>query len=150
MAAARATYAGYAAAQKPPSVRLGATLSSETFWHGKLLDQWARDWVAYMTDGQGAYVTTETNDAGAMVALAGLANAGRADPNRVLLLRTVSNFDMPPDGVSAAADLADHGPGAYAAYLPSLEAAWRVGAPVAHELVEHWAAYADAPPHAPL
>jgi purine nucleoside permease len=146
MARVRGAYAGYPAAQAAPTVRMGATLSSETFWHGKLLDQRAIDWTRYMTDGVGTFLTTETNDSGAMVALAALGASGRADPNRVLLLRTASNFDMPPPGVTAAQGLADAGPGTYAAYLPALETAHRVGARVIHEIQRHWERYADRPP----
>lgn len=131
----RSAYIGVPTAQGGPSVRMGATLASETFWHGARLDQWARDWTSYMTDGVGRYVTTQTNDSGAMTAIAALARAGRADANRVLLLRTVSNFDMPPPGVTAAQGLADHGPGAYAAHDAALENAWTAGAPVVKALL---------------
>lgn len=146
MAKVRAAYVGYPAAQAGPAVKIGATLSSETFWHGKLLDQWAVDWTRYMTDGAGTFLTTESNDSGAMVALSALAIGGRIDPNRVLLLRTASNFDMPPPGVTPAQGLADSGPGAYAAYLPALETAYAVGARVTHEIQQHWERYADRPP----
>ncbi|MEO8052595.1 MAG: purine nucleoside permease, partial [Acidobacteriota bacterium] len=44
-------------AQRPPFVLKGDTLSSSTFWHGKLMNQWANDWVRYHTGGQGNYVT---------------------------------------------------------------------------------------------
>jgi purine nucleoside permease len=36
------------------------------------------------------------NDSGAMLALQALTNVGKADWNRVLLLRSASNFDRPP------------------------------------------------------
>lgn len=146
MQAVRDRYAGFPAAQARPAVRMGATLSSETFWLGARLDQWARDWVAYLTDGRAAYVTTETNDAGSMVAIAALAKAGRADPDRVLLLRTASNFDMPPPGVTAAQNLADAGPGAYAAYDAALESAFAVGSKVVREILDGWARYGETPP----
>ena len=127
-------------------MRLGSTLSAETFWHGTLLDQWAADWTRYMTDGEGAYATTETNDAGSMVAISALAAAGRADANRVMLLRAASNFDMPPPGVTAAQGLADQGPGSYAGYLPALEGAYRAGSVVVHAILDDWARRQAAPP----
>jgi purine nucleoside permease len=146
MQAARRPYAGFPAALAPSRVRLGATLSAETFWHGALLDRWATDWTRYMTDGEGGYVTTETNDARSMVAISALAAAGRVDPDRVMLLRGASNFDMPPPGVTAAQGLADQGPGSYAGYLPALEGAYRTGSVVVHALVEGWDRYSAAPP----
>ena len=145
----RRAYAGFPAAQAPPRVRLGSTLSAETFWHGALLDKWAAAWTRYMTDGEGAYLTTETNDAGSMVAISALAGAGRVDPNRVMLLRAASNFDMPPPGVTAAQGLADQGPGSYAGYLPALDGAYRAGSVVVHALIAGWDRYGAAIPASP-
>ena len=99
----------------------GDTLSSGTFWHGKLLNDWATDWVAYHTGGKGEFVTTAMEDTGTMQSLTLLAKAGRVDLNRVLVLRTASNYDMPPEGVTPAENLARLKLGAYTAYLPSLE-----------------------------
>jgi purine nucleoside permease len=148
MQSVRKAYAGFPAAQAAPSVKLGSTLSAETFWHGGLLDRWATDWTRYMTDGEGRYTTTETNDAGSMTALSALATIGRIDPNRVMLLRSASNFDMPPPGVTAAQGLADQGPGSYAGYLPALEGAYRVGSQVVHEIVSGWDRYGRTIPTA--
>ena len=38
-------------ARRPPFVLKGDTLSASTFWHGKLLNEWANDWVKYHTGG---------------------------------------------------------------------------------------------------
>lgn len=122
-------------ARAPARVTVGATLASETFWLGERLDAWARRWVGYMTDGRGTYRTTETNDAGAMVALIALGQAGRADPDRVLLLRAASNFDMPPAGVPAAEQLLREGPQSYAGYLPALDGLYRVGSVVVDRIL---------------
>jgi purine nucleoside permease len=43
----RIRYHGYPKALAGPEVLIGATLSSSTYWHGKLLNQWAHDWVKY-------------------------------------------------------------------------------------------------------
>jgi purine nucleoside permease len=145
MRAARSPYRE-ANAQRPPFVMKGDTLSAGTFWHGRLLNQWAHDWVAYHTGGQGEFVTTAMEDSGTLQSLTFLSKAGRADLNRVLVLRTASNYDMPPDGMTAADNLARLKLGAYTAYLPSLEAAWRVGNTVVAELVRNWGKYRDATP----
>ena len=137
----RARYHGFSSALAGPEVLMGATLSSSTYWHGKLLNQWAHDWVKYWTDGKGEYYTTAMEDTGTMQALTNLAKAGRVDLNRVLVLRAASNFDSPPPGVSAAQDLKDQETGHYAAYLPSLETAFAVGNRVASELLDHWETY---------
>jgi purine nucleoside permease len=132
-----------AAAQKPPFVLLGDEISSSTYWHGRLSDLWATDWVSYFTGGQGRFVTTAMEDTGTLVALKRLAAAGRVDWSRILVLRTVSNFDRQARGMSAAESLAHQRIGTYSAYLPSLEAAYTVGHTVVAELLAQWPKYAD-------
>ena len=133
-------------AQRPPFVLKGDTLSSSTFWHGKLMDQWANDWVKYHTGGQGNYVTTGMEDTGTLQSLTLLAKAGRADLNRVLVLRTASDFDYPEGGMSAAESLARNKIGQYTGYLPALDAAWRVGHTVVADILKNWPRYRDSIP----
>jgi purine nucleoside permease len=144
----RAQFDG-AAAQRPPFVAMGDEISSSTFWHGKLMDAWAARWVPYFTGGKGVFATTAMEDTGTLQSLTTLARAGRVDLNRVLVLRTVSNYDREPRGLSPAESLARQRVGAYAAYLPSLEAAYRVGHVVVNELLTNWAKYEEAIPTTP-
>jgi purine nucleoside permease len=145
MQTARRQYSS-ANARRPPFVMKGDTLSSGTFWHGKLLNEWAVDWVRYHTGGRGDFVTTAMEDTGTLQSLTLLAKSGRADLNRVLVLRTASNFDLPPPGVTAAENLARTSLGKYSAYLPALEAAWRVGNTVVQQVVGNWNKYRDITP----
>ena len=129
------------AAQRPPFVTLGDELSSSTYWHGRLFDAWAAQWVPYFTGGKGVFTTTAMEDTGTLESLESLGRAGCIDINRVLVLRTVSNFDRQPRGMSATESLAKQRIGAYAAYLPSLEAAYKVGHTVVNQILSHWAQY---------
>ncbi|HYW43911.1 MAG TPA: purine nucleoside permease [Bryobacteraceae bacterium] len=133
-------------ARRPPFVLKGDEISSSTFWHGKLLSQWANDWVQYHTGGRGNYVTTAMEDTGVLQALTFLAHAGRVDLNRVLVLRTASDFDQQRPGMTAAESLAQTKIGHYTGYLPALEAAWRVGNTVVANLLENWSRYRDQVP----
>ncbi len=135
---ARARFVGYENAQKPPFVAMGDTLSASTFWHGELMDRWANEWVRYYTGGTGNYMVSAMEDTGTMQALTFLGKAGLVDPQRVLVLRTVSNFDMPPPGTTASEDLKTMMFGAYSAYLPALEAAYKTGSTVVHSLTDDW------------
>jgi purine nucleoside permease len=132
---------GGATAQRPPSVMLGDEISSSTYWHGKLSDAWATAWVDYFTGGKGQFVTTAMEDTGTLLSLKNLATAGRIDYQRILVLRTVSNYDQQSPGITAADSLARQRIGAYSAYLPSLEAAYTVGHAVVSEIMSHWPAY---------
>ena len=138
-----------AAAARPPFVTMGDQLSSSTYWHGSLLDAWAAKWVPYFTNGKGVFATTAMEDTGSLQSLTFLAHAGRVDLNRVMVLRTVSNFDRQARGISAPESLARQRIGAYAAYLPSLEAAYRVGHTVVKEILTNWPRYQNAIPSQP-
>jgi purine nucleoside permease len=139
----RAQFDGIAA-QRPPFVTIGDELSSSTYWHGKLYDAWAAQWVSYFTGGQGQFVTTAMEDTGTLLSLKGLAQAGRVDWQRILVLRVVGNFDQQPRGMSAADSLAAQRTSQFGAYLPSLEDAYAVGNVVVNELLSQWSKYAGA------
>jgi purine nucleoside permease len=136
MRALRLRYAGFAGTARGPEVTAGANLATEIFWHGARMDAWAHRWVEFETDGVAHLGTTAMNDTGSMLALQALTAQGKADWNRALLLRTASNFDMPPKGTTAAEGLSSEQHGAYTAYLPALEAAYAVG----HRVVAAWMA----------
>jgi purine nucleoside permease len=135
-----------AAAQRPPFVTMGDEISSSTYWHGKLFDAWAAEWVPYFTCGKGEFATTAMEDSGTLQSLQFLAAAGRVDAQRILVLRTVSNFDRQPRGMTAEESLAMQRIGKYSGYLPSLEAAYTVGHVVVSELLTHWPKYEQAVP----
>jgi purine nucleoside permease len=135
-----------AAAQRPPFVTMGDEISSSTYWHGKLFDAWAAQWVPYFTGDKGEFATTAMEDTGTLQSLQFLSSAGRVDFKRVLVLRTVSNFDRQPIGMSAAESLATQRIGMYSGYLPSLEAAYTVGHAVVSELLSHWPKYQQTVP----
>ena len=132
-----------AAARRPPFVSEGDDVSASTFWHGKKMDEWANAWVRYYTGGKGNFVVSGMEDTGTLQSLTFLANAGKVDLKRVLVLRTVSNYDQQAVGLTATESLAEQKVGKYGAYLPSLEAAYAVGRPVVDAIVTHWEQYRD-------
>lgn len=144
----RALYAGYPNAQKPPFVLKGDNLAGMTYWHGKLLNDWANDWVQYWSDGQGEFVSSAMEDTGSYLSLTYLDPTGKVDKDRVMVLRTASNYTMQPPGISAVDNLLmDHD--GYAGLDASVEAAYRVGSKVVDEIVGKWDVYRDKIPGAP-
>jgi purine nucleoside permease len=131
------------AAQRPPFVSEGDELSGSTFWHGKRMDEWANAWVSYYTSSKGNFAVSGMEDTGTLQSLSFLAHAGKVDLHRVLVLRTVSNYDQQPVGLTATESLAEQNVGKYGAYLPSLEAAYAVGRLVVNTIVAHWGQYRD-------
>jgi purine nucleoside permease len=113
-------------------------MSGGTFWHGAMMDAWANKWVNYYTGGN--YMISAMEDTGTLQSLTFLSKAGKADMARVMVLRTVSNYDMQWPGATAAESLQTMTFGAYSAYMPALEAAQRVGHVVVSEILKKWPA----------
>jgi purine nucleoside permease len=104
--------------------------------------------MKFWTHGKGRMVTSAMEDSGTLVALTYLQGSGRVDPHRVLVLRTGSDFTVPPPGETPAQALAKESDNTYAALGPAVEAAYRVGSPVVEALVSHWSEYREHPPRA--
>jgi purine nucleoside permease len=141
----RAKFTGFPNAQQPPRVLKGDTLSGSTFWHGALLNEWANRWVEYWTDGKGQFVTSAMEDTGTYQSLTYLQATGKVNKDRVMVLRTASNYTMPPPGMSAADHLRQENTG-YAGLNAAVEAAYRVGSVVVDEIVGKWPQYRDHTP----
>jgi purine nucleoside permease len=143
----RARFTGFPNALKPPFVTRGDTLSSSTFWHGSKMNEWANAWTRYYTGGKGNYMVAAMEDTGTLQALTFLSQAGRVNLQRVLVLRTVSNYDREPPGTTVADSLKTMVSGNYSAYFPALEAAQIIGDKVVRDIVEHWATRESTLPH---
>ncbi len=90
-------------------------------------------------------------DTGTLQSLTFLSKAGRADLNRVLVLRSCQQLRPAaarPD--SAAESLAETKIGKYSAYYPALEAAYRVGHAVVDELIGALGAISGSPATRPV
>jgi len=142
VAAFRAGFTNDPAARRPPFVLIGATFSSDYYWHGTIMTQYARDWVRLYTKGKGTFTTTEMEDAGFMNAIERLGNMQRVDPNRVLILRTASNFSEERPGHAAAESIT----APYIGGRLALESAYLCGSTVLHKLLSDWpTTYAKIP-----
>lgn len=139
----RKLYAEGTAATRPPFVTVGDTMSASTYWHGELLNTWANDWLKLYAGANANFMTSNMEDSGTLTAIHRLDRIGLADASRVLVLRTASNFTMPPPGKTAdwstTAPYADNG-------IPSIDTAFIVGNTVVSALVAGWDVYADELP----
>ncbi len=145
----RARFAGFPNAVKPPFVARGDVMAASTFWHGSKMEDWANAWTRYYTGGTGNYMVAGMEDSGTLQALTFLSRARRVDLQRVLVLRTLSNYDREPPGGTVAESLKEMVSGNYSAYMPALEAAEVVGDKVVRDIVEHWADRESTIPHFP-
>jgi len=142
----RKQFKGYDNATRPPFVTLGESLASSTYWHGEQMNRWANDWVKLQSGAQRNFMMTNMEDSGTLTALRRLARAKLVDMQRVMVLRTASNYTMPPPGQSAAwsttAPYPEQG-------LPAVEAAYQVGNRVVQQLLKDWATVSTKVPSAP-
>ena len=141
----RALYTKHPKAQLPPFVLKGDHLAAYTFWHGALLNDWANQWVDYWSEGQGEFVSSAMEDTGTYLSLSWLDRIGRVDVSRLLVLRTASNYTMPPPGVSAADNLLAENKG-YSGLSLAVESAYQVGSAVVDELIANWEQHEQALP----
>ncbi len=130
----REGFTGFPNAQRPPFVLIGDSFASDYYWHGAIMTQYANDWVDLYTGGKGNFVMTEMEDSGFMEALERLDKMHRVDQQRVMVLRTGSNYSMPRPGHTAVESVT-------APYIGSklaLNAAWLCGSTVLHQILDHW------------
>jgi purine nucleoside permease len=139
----RIAYGSFANGRRAPFVLRGDSLDGDRFWMGASMNAWAEGWVRYWTGNRGTFAMTAEEDAGIMQSLTRLAHAGRVDGQRVLVLRTGSDYSTPGTGDDARALLLnDSGVGHYSAFREALAAAYHVGSIVVLQLAVHWERYA--------
>ncbi|TYK66711.1 purine nucleoside permease [Colwellia echini] len=139
----REQYVNFPNARKKPFVTMGDTIGSSKYWHGELLNNWANDWMHLYAGPDSEFMTTNMEDNGTFTAFGRLARTGLVDKERVLVLRTVSNYTHPPkDKTAAWSTTAPYPDGG----LPAIVAAFEMGTIVIDNLVQNWDIYQDAIP----
>jgi purine nucleoside permease len=93
--------------------------------------------VKLWTDGKDVLSTTAMEQAAYVGTLQRMAAKGFVDFKRVLMLRSASNYCMPPTGQDVTTTIGDESLGTGAAF----EAQYRAGSAVVHELLDHWDRY---------
>ena len=138
----RTLFTEFPEAQRPPFVLIGDSFASDVFWHGAILTQFARDWVRLWTGGKGRFAMTEMEDSGFMEAVERLHVLHRLNRNRVLVLRTGSNYSQQEPGLDAIAP----GSGGFAGGRIAFANGPLVGGAIVDELLANWATVHDHSP----
>ncbi|MBS0447180.1 MAG: purine nucleoside permease [Proteobacteria bacterium] len=141
--AARAKFAS-APANRPPTVLQCDTVAGDTWFSGKLLGERASAWTKQLTDGQGAYCTTQQEDNATYEALRRGASAGLVDLKRVAVLRAGSDFDRPAPGQTSAQNLLDYQ--AQGGFMIALQNLYLAGNPLVQDIVTRWRLWRDGVP----
>ena len=143
----RSFYTSYPATQHPPQVLKGDVLAAGTFWVGGRLNEWAENWVKYWSKGKAVFTMTSEEDAGYAQALTFLSQVKAIDFNRVLDLRSASDFAVPHPGQTPAQLQAEDATGTgYSAFIESLDDVYLTGSAVVNEIADHWDVYGNHVP----
>jgi purine nucleoside permease len=140
----RERWNGFPEAQREPKVMMGETLGCVRYWHGAARTRWAEDWTRLWTDGKGTFVMTNMESQTYERLVLTFAGNGLLDKNRVMVLRTASNFSQSAPGQNFQDETGEE-PGQVLAF----DSNERVGIPVIHELLTHWSKYENSIPSAP-
>ncbi|KAJ7067540.1 purine nucleoside permease-like protein [Mycena amicta] len=123
-----------AAAISPPSIVLCDTLTSDTFWGGSLLGTAFENTMTTFTNGSGVYCTAQQEDNAILAVFHRASLVRRADFARIVIMRSASNFDRPPDGRAALESLRGPSPG----FAPALRNLYVAGVKVVELILGEW------------
>src|ERR1700759_679022 len=137
----RAGYPNYPIALLPPAVLEGDDLAADRFWIGDLFNSWAENWTSYWTANQGSFAMSDFEDTSVGLALQFLSKVGRADQNRLLVLRSASDYTVQPQGETPAQFLAGETSGGLSGFVEALSDVYQVGSIVVKNISSHWNTY---------
>ncbi|KAF9264459.1 putative purine nucleoside permease [Marasmius fiardii PR-910] len=102
---ARDYRANYKNSVQSPNFALCDTATADTYWAGVLLAQAFENTTTLWTNGTGKYCTTQQEDNATLEILMRGDISGLVDFSRVIIMRTISDFDRQFPGQSAAESL---------------------------------------------
>lgn len=139
-AAYRAKYT-YAPGNQPPSVVKCDSGTSDNYWSGSVLGDAFTNYTLLLTNGSGVYCGTQQEDNATLEALLRGASAGKLDFTRIIIMRTISDFDRAPPDETEVYHLiyADQ-----EGFEPSINNIYLAGIEIVNDVLEYWnSTYAD-------
>jgi len=137
-AAYRAKYASvssYAAGAKAPSVVACDVATSDVYYSGDHLSEAFENTTHIWTNGSGVYCTTAQEDNASLEAIMRAAQKNMTDFSRVIVMRTASDFDRPPPGVSEIQNLLYVNQGGFP---PAIQNIYLAGIKVVEGILDGW------------
>lgn len=125
-----------APANQPPKLVACDGATTDVFFAGPTISAGVDKYVSLMTNGSGHYCATAQENSAILEAFLRGAKAGIVDFSRIIVMRSASDFDRPPPGLSTYQYFfyADMG-----GLLPSLANLVLVGVPIVEGIVKNWA-----------
>lgn len=134
----RANYASnpaYAPGAASPAVYECDVATSDQYYSGTILSEAMGNFTSLVTNGTGNYCTTAQEDNATGEALVRAALEKLVDFNRIIVMRTASDFDRPWPGEAATTNLfwAEQG-----AFVPAIANIYSAGIEVVKGIVNNW------------
>lgn len=135
---AAATYRAkydYSPAQDPPTVVECDSGTSNVYWSGSTLSEAFSAYTKLLTNDSGLYCNSQQEDNASLEALLRGDLAGKLDFDRIIIMRTASDFDRAPPGESETFHLLEAEQGGFA---PALENLYRAGIEIVKDVLAEW------------
>ena len=134
----RAKYANttaFKAGSEPPSVVGCDVATSDVYFSGDILSEAFENTTTLFTNGSGIYCTTAQEDNATLEAMVRAAASKRVDYSRIIVMRTVSDFDRPYPGESAFYNLRVATTGGFDISISNI---YLAGIKVVEGILTHW------------
>ncbi|KAJ9638645.1 hypothetical protein H2204_004121 [Knufia peltigerae] len=134
----RAKYApeaAYTAGSQGPSVLGCDVATSDVYYSGTHLSEAFENTTRIWTNGSGVYCTTAQEDNASLEVILRATRMNLTDYNRVIVMRTASDFDRPPPGISEIQNLlfVDQG-----GFPPAIKNIYLAGIKVVQGVLDGW------------
>jgi len=123
------------AANGPPSVVACDGATSDVYYSGNILSGAFDNLTTLLTNGTGKYCTTAQEDNATLEAMVRATVDGLVDFARIICMRSASDFDRPPPGISAAYHLFYAAQGGFE---PALLNLYLCGQPIIDDILMYW------------
>lgn len=133
----------YTRARDPPSIYECDTATGDVYWYGEGYQNFVSSWTTLLTNGTGSYCTTQQEDNATINSLRRASLLGLVDYNRILVIRSSSDFDKAPPGMDFESFIENEQGGAYEVSLQALLVA---GSPFVNAVSGNWSMWASGVP----
>ncbi|KAG7664049.1 uncharacterized protein J8A68_002427 [[Candida] subhashii] len=122
-------------ARAEPAIYKCDVSTSDNYFTGNILNDYAANFTKLMTNGTATYCATALEDNATLEVLTRLSKSGLVDFDRVMIMRSIANFARPPPSMSALDFFFNGTTGGIEASLDNLVIA---GTPIIHDILTNW------------
>lgn len=122
-------------AYQSPKIVECDTATSDVYWTGEILAKAMGDYVSTVSNNTAKYCSTQQEDNASLEAMVRAAKHGIIDYNRIVISRSISDFERPPTGLNATEFFFNTSQGGSAAALDNLYIA---GLPFVQDVLANW------------